>query len=53
MTQKEIEKYFNYLNNIYYVLYEAHLVDKITDFEWDKTKQNIWELKDTLKNAKK
>lgn len=47
----DLEKQFNYLNEIYYTLYESHLKDKITYFEWDNSKQNIFQLKSALKRS--
>ena len=49
--QQKLEKYFNYLNAIYYDLFHLQLLDRITGDEWEKTKQNIWELKNTLKHG--
>lgn len=53
MTEQELKKYFNYLNEIYYEIYNSMLTDKITFIEWNKTKESIWQLKDILQKIKK
>ena len=47
----DLEKQFNYLNEIYYTLYESHLNDKITYLEWQRSKESIFQLKASLKRS--